>query len=217
MVKVKICGMQSLQDIKVCRGADALGFIVSTPKSQRNIDLELAERLMAAVAPSQLKVAVTTATGPEKLAQIASALRPDVLQVHAELSTAAWEEIRAALPEGVKLYGLVGVSSSVDEGSLIRQARELACAPLDALVLDTKLSSRTGGTGRSHDWGKSRTLRVAIHPLPAVLAGGLTPQNVLEAIRIVKPAWVDLASGVEEGGRKSARKVEELLRKVKDD
>jgi len=217
-VKVKICGLRSLEDVKACSKADALGFIVATPGSRREIDLELAERLMAAAAPGQLRVAVTTATDPELLSQIAAALRPDALQVHAELPVRAWEEIRAAIPGGVKLYGLLGISDSIDEATLVEQAQGLMLisAPLDALVLDTKLAGRSGGTGAIHDWKKSRVVCAAIRPSPVILAGGLTPENVREAIEQVQPEWIDVASGVEEAeGRKSPRKVEELLREVR--
>lgn len=216
-VKVKICGLRSLQDVEACRGADALGFIVATPLSRRNIDLSLAVRLMAAAAPGPWRVAVTTATEPERLALIAAKLRPDALQVHRELSVRAWKKVRAAVPAGVKLYGLLGISDSVDESTLVRRARELMAAPLDALVLDTKLGERSGGTGATHDWGKSRAVCAAIRPFPMILAGGLAPKNVREAIEAVKPVWIDVATGVEEGGRKSPSKVKELLRRSKDE
>jgi len=216
-VKVKICGLRSLEDVRACHKADALGFIVSAPGSRREIDLELAKRLITAAAPGQLRVAVTTATDPELLARITAKLRPDALQVHAELPPRRWEEIRAAVPAGVKLYGLLGISDSVDESILIERARELLNAPLDALVLDTKLAGRSGGIGRPHDWRKSRAVCAAIRPFPTILAGGLAPENVREAIELVRPSWIDLASGVEEDGRKSPRRVEELLRRVRDE
>ncbi len=217
MIKVKICGMRSLQDVKACQGADALGFIVVTPESPRNIGLGLAERLMAAAAPGQLKVAVTASVEPKTLARIAFALEADILQVHAELSFRKWEEVRTALPAGVKLYGLLGISDSEAKTALIERACALARAPLDALVSDTKSDHKSGGIGRPHDWRKSRAIREAIYPLPVILAGGLTPDNVREAIKIVKPKWIDVSSGVEEEGIKSPRKVEELLRRAKDE
>lgn len=215
MIKVKICGLRSLHDVEACRKADALGFIVATPESQRNIDLELAMRLITAAAPGQLRVAVTTSADPQRVARIAAELQPDAVQVHAELAPPAWREIRAAVLEGVRLYGLLGIGDSSDEPALIERAEELGEAPLDALVLDTKLGQRSGGIGRPHDWRKSRAIRDLVHPLPVVLAGGLTPDNVREAIKRVRPAWIDVASGVEEEGVKSPGRVKELLSRVK--
>ncbi|MFQ6118114.1 MAG: hypothetical protein ACE5LQ_07585, partial [Candidatus Bipolaricaulia bacterium] len=129
-VKVKICGLRSLQDVEACRGADALGFIVATPRSRRNVGLKMARRLMAAANPGQLMVTVTTVTDPKKLVQIAAELRPDALQVHVELAAGAWAEVRQAIPATVKLYGLLGISDSLDEQILIERARELVAAPL---------------------------------------------------------------------------------------
>lgn len=196
------------------RGADALGVIVATPASPRNLDLDTAREVLSAAPPGLLKVAVTTAVAEGILREIASALRPDVLQVHRELPPARWRMIRKEL-RGPALWGLLGIGGQPEEIAL--RARALREAPLDGVVLDTKLAGRSGGTGMAHDWGVSRRIREFLRPLPVILAGGITPQNVLEAIRKVEPDWIDLSSGVEEGGHKSPHKVAELLRKVRNE
>lgn len=214
-VKVKICGLQSVADVLAAQGADALGVIVATPPSPRNLDLDTAREVLSAVPPGVLKVAVTTAVAGEILRGIVAALRPDVIQVHRDLPPARWRVIREEL-RGPALWGLLGIGGQPEE--IAPRARALREAPLDGVVLDTKLAGKSGGTRVPHDWGVSRRLRELLQPLPVILAGGITPQNVLEAIRKVEPDWIDLSSGVEgEEGHKSPHKVAELLRKVRDE
>ena len=215
-VKVKICGLKSVADVLAAQGADALGVIVATPPSPRNLDLDTAREVLSAVPPGVLKVAVTTAATGEILRRIVAALRPDVIQVHRDLPPARWRVIREEL-WGPALWGLLGIGGELEE-EIAPRARALREAPLDGVVLDTKLAGKSGGTGVPHDWGVSRRLRELLQPLPVILAGGITPQNVLEAIRKVEPDWIDLSSGVEgKEGHKSPHKVAELLKKVRNE
>ena len=101
------------------------------------------------------------------------------------------------------------------EGRLLKRARRLRGAPLDGVVLDTVFRGEAGGTGRPHDWRLGRAVREVLRPLPVILAGGLTPEHVGAAIRTVKPDWVDVSSGVEEGGRKCPQKVRAFLEAVR--
>jgi phosphoribosylanthranilate isomerase len=81
-------------------------------------------------------------------------------------------------------------------------------AVADALVLDSRTADRLGGTGLTHDWSVSARIVAAVAPLPVYLAGGLTPENVAEAVARVRPAGVDVNSGVEDAdGRKDAAKM----------
>ena len=169
-IKVKICGLRSVADVLAAQGADALGVIVATPASPRNLDLDTAREILSAAPPGLLKVAVAEGI----LREIASALRPDVLQVHRELPPARWRMIRKEL-RGPALWGLLGIGGQPEEIAL--RARALREAPLDGVVLDTKLAGRSGGTGMAHDWGVSRRIREFLRPLPVILAGGITPQN----------------------------------------
>jgi phosphoribosylanthranilate isomerase len=87
--------------------------------------------------------------------------------------------------------------------------RALGCAPdADALVLDSRTADRLGGTGRTHDWSVSARIVSAVAPRPVYLAGGLRPENVAEAVARVRPAGVDVNSGVEDAsGRKDMAKM----------
>jgi phosphoribosylanthranilate isomerase len=212
MVMVKICGIRSEEDIAAAEGADALGFIVSTPQSSRNLTVAHARALMRSVPPGLLKVVVTTALGREP--RLVEVLAPDALQVHRALSPHELTRLRAALPQNLRLYGLLPVVGPTHE--IIARGRALAQAGLDGVILDTVVGRRVGGTGRTHDWAVSRVVRDALHPLTVILAGGLTPANVRRALEHVRPDAVDVASGVEEAdGRKSREKITAFVHQVR--
>lgn len=214
MVMVKICGIRSEEDIAAAEGADALGFIVSTPQSSRNLTVAHARALMRSALPGLLKVVVTTALGRETLLGLVEVLAPDALQVHRALSPHELTRLRAALPQNLRLYGLLPVVGPTHE--IIARGRALAQAGLDGVILDTVVGRRVGGTGRTHDWAVSRVVRDALHPLTVILAGGLTPANVRRALEHVRPDAVDVASGVEEAdGRKSREKITAFVHQVR--
>jgi phosphoribosylanthranilate isomerase len=214
MVMVKICGIRSKEDIEAAQGADALGFIVSTPQSSRNLNLAHARALMQSVPPALLTVVVTTASGREQLLALVEVLAPDALQVHRALSPQELTRLRAALRKDLRLYGLLSVVGPVHE--IIARGRALAQAGLDGVILDTVVGCRVGGTGQAHDWAVSRAVRDALHPMAVILAGGLTPANVRRALEQVRPDAVDVASGVEEAdGRKSRDKITAFVHQVR--
>ncbi|MGY4707068.1 phosphoribosylanthranilate isomerase [Candidatus Bipolaricaulota sp. J31] len=211
-VKVKICGMMAPGDVEAARGADALGVVVEVPRSRRNVGLGRAAGLLALVPRGVLRVAVTTSPEPAVIRRIL-ALKPDVLQLHLELPPARWRKVRALVGREIALWGLLGLGEG-DPARALERAAALRGAPLDGVVLDTVAGGRTGGTGVTHDWRLSRAAREILAPLPVILAGGLTPDNVAAAIRAVEPDWVDVSSGVEEGGRKSPALIARFLEAV---
>jgi len=167
---------------------------------------------MRSVPPGLLKVVVTTALGREP--RLVEVLAPDALQVHRALSPHELTRLRAALPQNLRLYGLLPVVGPTHE--IIARGRALAQAGLDGVILDTVVGRRVGGTGRTHDWAVSRVVRDALHPLTVILAGGLTPANVRCALEHVRPDAVDVASGVEEAdGRKSREKITAFVHQVR--
>lgn len=213
MVKVKICGLQTLEDIRVTQGADAQGFIVDTPKSPHNIQIKKAQKLVKRLLPFAHSVIVTTHTDPHRLEYLVGEIAPNALQIHYELGPDKIEDIKEIMPQNLKIYNLLSVTN--DEESIIKRARKLADTSIDALLLDTKAGHKTGGTGEVHDWTISRAVRDQIHPFPVILAGGLNPENVAKAIKTVRPYGIDVATGVEDSGVKSIRKVDKLLKRVR--
>lgn len=209
MVRVKICGLTREEDVDaaVNAGADAVGFIVGFPKSPRNLSLNRAAALMSRVPPFVTPVLVTTS-------EVVSRRAP---------------ELRRMVLGAIQLYGDVA-----EPGSLRRSLRVPLIRPhlvgkdnlakvraeasgYDAILSDTYRRGLEGGTGQVSDWRLCAFLRRAIAPLPLILSGGLNPENVADAIRVVRPFAVDVSSGVESTpGIKDHSKINEFIRRAKE-
>lgn len=192
MARVKICGITRGADLEAAveAGADAVGFVADVSvESPREVDVATAAELVADVPPFVSSVLVTMGDSPDRVVDTARTVRPDVLQVHGTFDAEQLGYLRSET--GTKL--VVAVNSSDHE-----RARDIDAAA-DAILVDSTTDEHAGGTGRTHDWDATHELVQELRS-PVVLAGGLTPENVTEAIRIVEPFGVDVASGVEQSG-----------------
>jgi len=211
MVRVKICGIMREKDATAAleSGADALGFVVASPSSPRNLPLDKARTLMRTVPVFSTTVAVTTAQDPKTVFKICSRLKPDALQLHAY--TPALARALRRKQQGTRLILTTSVRGMSSLG-----AAKAASSISDAVLADTPSSSGVGGTGKTHDWHLSAIIRDSIYPHPLVLAGGLTSSNVRTAVSEVKPFAVDVSSGVEERvGVKDHQKIREFIMNAK--
>jgi phosphoribosylanthranilate isomerase len=189
-VRVKTCGLRDPADVRAAAaaGADAVGVVAGVSvDSHREVSLARAADLAAAAPPF---LATTLVTMPDDAAEAAAAVErtgADHVQVHGLTDPAALDELRGRTPARV----VAAVGADADLAALDGHA--------DALLLDSTDESGAGGTGETHDWEAARR---AVERLstPVVLAGGLTPENVDEAVRTVRPYAVDAASGVERDG-----------------
>jgi phosphoribosylanthranilate isomerase len=211
-VKVKICGITSEEDLKmVCNmGADAVGFVVRVPSSPRNLTLERAEKLIRLVPIFVKSVVVVVPKDIEEVSAVYERLKPDAIQIHGEETPNA-EILREKL-HGTSLIRAVSVKSKEIVDNAIKESKLF-----DAVLLDSCLHGKYGGTGMVHDWELSKHVREAIHPKPLILAGGLNPENVKKAIQTVKPYAVDVSTGVESKlGVKDPKKVEAFIKNAKE-
>jgi len=212
VMRVKVCGMTRPRDIEfaVDQGADAVGFVVGTPISSRNLKLEEAKKLIKHVPIFTSSVAVTAASDLKTLGNIVQELVPNVLQVHG-CNPQTIRIIRKANPElSVIIATPIHNSSSILDMESIMEVS-------DAIMAETPSHLGIGGTGRTHDWKLTKQLRNRIYPHPLVLAGGLTPSNVKSAIAIVRPYCVDVSTGVENRpGVKDHRKMKEFIEMAKE-
>lgn len=209
-IRVKICGITSEKDLSVAveAGADALGFVVDVPSSPRNLSIKRAEELMKLVPIFTKHVVVTVPSNSTALKTMCKQLKPDALQVHGELIRNV-QAFRKSLPNMRLIRGL-HVRGEISKVGL--ESLKL----FDGLLLDSYVKGKYGGTGVIHNWELSKRVRELIYPIPLILAGGLTPDNIKKAIRIVQPYAVDVSSGVETSlGVKDPKKIVEFIEKVK--
>jgi phosphoribosylanthranilate isomerase len=208
MTRVKICGLTTPTDVEtaIAAGADALGFITDVPvDTPREVDSTTAADLVAAVPPF---VTTTLVLMPEEsghAVDLARTIQPDVLQLHCDFDPAELQFVRAE--SSTKLV----VAVDADDPDRARELDDVA----DALLVDSTTEEGAGGTGETHDWAATRDLAAALDS-PVVLAGGLTPGNVAEAVETAEPYGVDVASGVESGdGEKNAEAVHSFVSAVR--
>ncbi len=211
-MRVKICGLMRLPDVRAAveNGADAVGFVVASPTSHRNLSLSTAKKLLKSVPVFASKVAVTSSHDSRTLLKICGRLNPDSLQLHRPTQEGI-RTIRKTRPE-IQLI----VTTPVRNNSSIAEARKAANYS-DAVLADSLGADGMGGTGRTHDWNLTARIREGISPHPLILAGGLTPSNVELAIVKVKPYAVDVSSGVESRiGMKDPVKIRSFIRNAKE-
>jgi phosphoribosylanthranilate isomerase len=201
-VKTKICGITNLEDAQAAveLGADALGFNFYR-KSPRYIEPERARSLIEWLPPLVSIVGVfVDERRPEQVVEIARATGLGTVQLHGSESPDYTRQIRP-LP----VFKAFGVGAGFE-------LERLAAFPVQAFLLDTGGGALPGGTGKTFDWD----LALAAKRLGRViLAGGLNPENVFEAICRVQPYGIDVCSGIErEPGRKDHRKMAALFDEI---
>ena len=207
---MKICGITRKEDLDAAAaaGADAVGFVVGVASSPRNIALEKAEKLIRQVPPFVKSVLVTVPKSIDEFEKYEK-LNPDAIQIHGENLHAA-ASVRLKIPNTL-LIGAVNANLANVLDVVSRTAI------FDAVLLDSFADGRYGGTGIVHDWELSKRVKQVIHPKPLILAGGLNPENVAEAVRTVQPYAVDVSSGVErQPGIKDHQKIVEFIKNAKD-
>jgi phosphoribosylanthranilate isomerase len=213
MTWVKICGITNLEDARLAAeaGADALGFVFH-PKSPRYVDTAEAQRIIDRLPRRIEKIGVFVDEAPPTLAGIAHRVGLTGLQLHLELSRVQKAADLARL-NGVKHYLALGVHGLVRSEFPVSLGNQL-----DAIFLDSGTRLEPGGTGKVFDWEQSSALvRRMKQAANVVIAGGLTPVNVGEAMRILEPWGVDVVSGVEaRPGKKDPDKVRAFIAVVRD-
>jgi phosphoribosylanthranilate isomerase len=212
--RVKVCCIQSPAEARsaIAAGASALGLVSEMPSGPGVIPEERIAAIAAAVPPPVAPFLLTCLQDAASLAAQQRRLRVGTLQLCDRLGRGALAELRAALP-GVRLVQVVHVTGpeSVDE------ACEVA-PEVDAVLLDSGNPGlpvkELGGTGRRHDWSLSRRIREAL-AVPVFLAGGLTADNVAEAIAAVGPFALDVCGGVRTAGGLDETRLRAFFRAVR--
>lgn len=216
MTRVKVCGLMHEDDVRMCveAGVDALGFVVEYPVPVPwTLDRHRAAALMAAVPPFVARVAVVSGDAATLL-EIARTTAADVLQVHGDESPETVEAVRTGLRgSGCRIVKALRIPPGAkDPAEWITLGDRYAAAGADAILLDARTDERPGGTGVAVDTALAAAVCQGAR-WPVVLAGGLTPDNVHDAVQAVWPYAVDVLTGV---GDQHHRKVAPLVRAFMD-
>lgn len=190
----KVCGLTRAEDAAAAHQAGAVfGGLIFVAKSPRYVDIPAARAVMAGAPLSY--VGVFRNAQPATIAKTVDALGLAAVQLHGDEDAAYIEELRALLPTGCQIWKAIGVTSGEPLPALDY--------PADRLLLDTKVGSQSGGTGQAFDWALLATLDKS----KLMLAGGLNPDNALQAAQ-VGCLGLDFNSGVESApGQKDAHKI----------
>ena len=209
MTRVKICGITNKEDalIAINYGADAIG-VINVKGTPRFVDLNKAREIFDALPIFVSKVVVSMPESIEEALEI-SKTRANYIQLHGDEPLDFVRELKERTNLGIIK------KISVDENSLENSERYSKI--VDAILLDTRVRGLSGGTGKTHDWDISRKIVESIRK-PVILAGGLNPRNLEEAIEKVRPYAVNTSSGVESRpGKKDKRKVEQFIMVAKNE
>ena len=205
-VSVKICGLANVDDVRACAdaGANYLG-LVFFEKSPRNITIPAARELALAAPLGLAKVALVVNPSDAELDAITGTVPLDMLQLHGRETPERVAEVKARY--GLPVMKAVGIADGDDLPKL-----ESYFGVADQILVDAKPpkgGELPGGNGLSFDW---RLIAGRRCPCPWMLAGGLTPENVAEAVKMTGAKQVDVSSGVEDApGQKNAKLIQKFV------
>lgn len=200
--RVKICGITNLDDAlhAAACGADALGFVFY-PGSPRFVDQDTARRIIAELPPLVTTVGLFVNEPPTSICEMVEFCGLNTVQLHGD------EEPDQCCYPPCRVIKALRLRADM-------QASQFAAYTVSALLLDAFVPNTFGGTGHRCDWGQAAAV-ASQHRV--ILAGGLNPENVAEAVRQVRPYGVDVSSGVEEKpGQKDPEKVARFIRMAKE-
>jgi phosphoribosylanthranilate isomerase len=204
---IKICCMASVDEAEMAMraGASAIGLVSAMPSGAGVIDDATIAEITAAVPRRLQTFLLTSRTDPDAIAAQVHRAGTNTVQVVDRLGAGSLERLRDLIPQAkiVQVVHVLGPES-------VREAENLAHL-VDAILLDSGNPSlavkELGGTGRTHDWSVSRAIVEAV-PVPVYLAGGLHAENVKAAVMAVRPAGVDVCTGVRTSGQLDSEKLD---------
>jgi phosphoribosylanthranilate isomerase len=200
-MKIKICGITNTEDadIAVRAGADALGFVMYR-KSPRWVEPTVARSIIAGLPPFVLAVGVFVNEDAERVRALTDECGFALAQLHGDESAMYCQNLGRPALKALRLK---------DRATLLALAEFRGRANVRGVLIDAFSDQAYGGTGQPVDWTVAQE---AARSTPIILAGGLNPANVADAIRMVRPYGVDVSSGVEQSpGKKDPDKVQAFI------
>ena len=207
MTRIKICGITNRKEIGFLNKyqPEYAGFVFA--KSRRQVSVEQAAELVTELAPVVKRVGVFVDDDVEQVAAIAESAGLDAVQLHGNENGQYTRVLRSLLKPGTEIWKAL----RMDEEHL-PVYELLSSMDIDRLLLDTYVEGSNGGSGKCFDWRLVSKLETT---LPIVLAGGLNPGNVKQAIGQISPYAVDTSSGVESDGVKDEQKLKAFIEAVR--
>lgn len=202
MIKIKICGITNAEDglLAAEYGADTLGFIFY-PQSRRYVTPERAAAIIKELPPLTFKIGVFVDAEPEEILKTVNGCRLDGVQLHGHETPEFCSRFRRRVIKGLR-------------PQREEEVKNIADYRVDAFLLDSYHPDVMGGTGSTFDW--ELAVAAKMFGIPVILSGGLNPENVAEAVRLVKPYGIDVASGVETfQGKKDPEKLKEFIEQAR--
>ncbi len=214
--RIKVCCIGSLEEARIAIGfgADAIGLVGKMPSGPGPIPDELIKLIANSIPPLVGTFLLTSEVSADEIIRHQQRTGTNTIQIVDLLSNGSYSQIKDALPS-VKIVQVIHVidSQSVDLALKLSES-------VDALLLDSGnpnlIIKELGGTGRVHDWSLSRQIRDHSE-CPVILAGGLKPENVRQAITAVQPFAVDVCSGVRSNGLLDKEKLKNFIRNALSD
>ncbi|ONI81648.1 N-(5'-phosphoribosyl)anthranilate isomerase [Actinosynnema sp. ALI-1.44] len=209
---IQVAGIidQAEADMVLEEGADWLGFALRLPAKNEDLSEADAAAIVKAIQPEHRGVIITYLTDADEINEFCTEMGVGVIQLHGDVSPDELRRLRHIAPELYILKSLVVKADNIDE---LTKTVEDSADWVDMFITDSfnPATGAKGATGLVHDWGVSAEL-VRLSPRPLMLAGGLTPDNVGDAIEKVRPAAVDAHTGLEDAtGRKDRLKVRKFV------
>ncbi|AXY55822.1 phosphoribosylanthranilate isomerase [Acinetobacter chinensis] len=207
--RAKICGITRPQDIQaaVNAGVDAIGLVFFEP-SPRYVHAELAQQLARLIPPYVSIVGLFVNATQEDIAQVLEQVPLDVIQFHGDETAEQCQQI--AQYNKRRWYKAIQVKPDATDTEIISTIQQYQQAGASAMLLDAWHPELKGGTGHSFDWSQFPKLDI-----PLILAGGLKPENIEDAIKMTQPYAVDVSGGVESAkGIKDQQLIEKFMQGV---
>lgn len=218
---IKICANTTLEDARLAAGlgADAVGFVFAP--SKRRVTPEQVARITPHLPATVERVGVFDSLDPEVIAEATRTAGLDAIQLHGGASRDLSQRLQTIFSGEIKIIQTIHWQVDAEGANAAHVARQLSEIAregiVDRVLIDSKVGAATGGTGVAFDWESARSvLAQYAGQLKLVVAGGLRPENVAEAIRRLNPWGVDVASGVEaEPGKKSRERLAAFIKNAR--
>jgi phosphoribosylanthranilate isomerase len=210
MTWIKICGTTNLEDAECAieAGANALGFVFA--RSPRQVDGEQARQIISELPAEIEKIGVFDGGSAEEIRATAEHAGLTAIQIYCDQDPALGAKLAADL--GIPAYLAIS-AASLGHGLVVKGLETM----VRGIVIDSGNAAQRGGTGQRFDWAAARPfIQCCSRIYPVIVAGGLKPENVGEAVRLLQPWGVDVVSGVERSpGRKDPEKLRAFVKTVR--